>query len=161
VKHDTLKRDGGWKVELIIPLKYGSRIIDEIEIPPLKFDHVIRWPQMPSVLFLLETITGVPEAALRDLQGPDMDRVMMAFTAVVPLSIRQTVEAGQKPFATPVEQLAPDQAVIVNDRRDPVDPHFPAAPGPVKRFETVPPQPEEDTGHISAAPPAEIMRKIG
>jgi len=165
---NTLKRTGQWAVELLTPLHHQGREITEIVISPPGFEHVIRWglQEIPSTLALLAELTGLPEKLLRMITYPDVDRVMLAFTALMPATIQADFSKGTRPFATPIDELPVDQ--IINDQ---IDPRYPHVDGPVQRnIEPVPvsrmpapsrrESPEPSNGGL-AAPLAETMRKVG
>lgn len=134
--HDTLRRDGGWTVELITPVKTGQGDVSIIDISPPSFNHVIRWgsDEIPSTLALLSELSGVSEATLKALTYPDVNRVMKAFYEVLPPELRSQFEKGAKPLATPADEMT-DAQLIAEQRAsvDQVDPRFPAIDGPVTR----------------------------
>lgn len=162
--HTTMRRDGGWSVELLNPL--GE--VDKLDIRPPTLRHTVRWGnnEIPSVLALLSELTGVSESVLQDLSGADSDRVLMALSYIVPAGMKQDFSNGTKPLATPVEALTPEQQyeVIASDN-DEVDPRFPKAKGEVKRFKQ-PPQPtppqegDDNAGGVDLAPP-DVARRVG
>jgi hypothetical protein len=161
----TLKRDGSWIVELLIPLKHHDREITEIRISAPGFEHVIRWGlrEIPSTLALLSELTGLPEKLLRMITYPDVDRVMLAFTAMMPPAIQDDFRKGARPFATPVEDL-PEQHQV----NDQIDPRYPHVDGPVVRMPATSgltavkptPAPTDNDGGGLAAPLAETMRAV-
>ena len=160
--HTTLKRDGGWTVELINPLEER---IKELNIRPPTLDHTIRWGQgkIWSVLALLSDLTGVPEPLLRRLSGADSDRVLTAFSLLAPPLIKDDFQNGRRPLATPDEQKTDKQ--LYEDQsldNDPDDPRFPRVEGTLKRFKEPeqPPQPQPDSGGMNVNPP-EVMRRVG
>lgn len=155
--HDTMRRDGGWTVELITPVKD----LGVIEFKPVGFDQVIRWTQgdIPSTLALMSELSGVPETVLRSLTFPDVDRVMFAFSAILPPGVRADFEKGAKPLATPRAELEAREGPL----NDPVDPRFPLVDGQVQRFPPAGtgqgPQGPQDAG-LGIKPPA-AMHKVG
>lgn len=178
--HDTLKADGGWDVELIKPLKHSNgTVITTISIRPTELDQTIRWgsQEIPSTLALLSEMSGVPESLLRTLTYPDVDRVMLAYSQVIPTLIRTDFENGSRPFATPDDELSDEDKASVGNA---VDPRFPKVAGVVHRYKKPEPAaapvptppapdnvpaaqqspPEDDESGLSAAPP-EIARKVG
>lgn len=176
MNHTTMKRDGGWTVELITPIDG----VTELNIHPTSLDHNIRWGDglIPSVLALLSELTGVKETSLRRLTGTDSDRVLIAFTYVVPNNIRDDFAKNTRPLATPFEEMTPElQYDVTAGDNDPEDPRFPRMPGKFVRYgekerppEPPPPpqppppeaetKPPEDSGGMNIAPP-EVMRKVG
>lgn len=162
---NTLKRDGSWVVELQTPLKHAGKDVMEITIHPPGFEHVIRWGQndIPSVLALLAELTHLPERLLRTITYPDVDRVMLAFTSMMPLSIQTDFQKGSKPFASSIDDLE-DEAPV----SDQIEPRFPHVDGPVRRMppEVMPKDtpktatPAQDGSGISAAPPP-TMKAVG
>jgi hypothetical protein len=161
---NTLKRNGAWVVELLTPLHHQGRDIDEITISSPGFEHVIRWGmhEIPSTLALLSELTGLPEKLLRMITYPDVDRVMLAFTAMLPPAIQADFNKGARPFATPIDELPVEQ--LVNDQ---IDPRYPHVDGPVVRMPPTPApalavaksdQPDDSGG--LRAPLAETMRAV-
>lgn len=124
----TIRRTGGWCVELTRPLSYNGKQIDEIEIQPANLSHVIRWGngRIASTLAFAAELTGLPEQVLRTLVYPDVDRFMLALTAVMPEPIRADYAAGNKPLYTSDDEL-PDAFLT-----DPEDPRYPKMEGPVR-----------------------------
>jgi hypothetical protein len=152
---DILRKTGGWCVELQTPLSYRGKTIDSIEVRMSTANDTIRWldGHIPSALALLSRLCDLPEPLLRQLVDRDFDRVMMALFNCVSSSVRTDLERGQKPMATPEEDLPEDQqGVPVNDQ---VDPRFPAVDGPVRRFKPTPQQEQDDAG-MNLQPPDSV-----
>lgn len=153
-----LRKTGGWAVELISPIrdKNGTEI-DTIEIRQLDFDLSIKWSraEIPSFLALLAILSNIPEKVLRTLVYPDVDRVLLAFFNVLPPAIQGDFTKGVMPIATPLEELPEAER---GPLPDPIDPRFPRADGPVKRF----PAPDmPDTGSdINLGAPGNV-RAVG
>ena len=82
-------KNGGRRVELFAPFKTSGRLIEAIEIAPIKLDHVIRWDErkFPNQIALLAELTGLPEISLRQMTYPDVDRVLTAFWGMLPPAI--------------------------------------------------------------------------
>lgn len=173
--HDTIRRDGGWTVELVTPLRAtGGAVVDKIDMRPAELGHVIRWGDgsIPSTLAMLSELSGVDERLLRTLSYPDVDRVLLAYSQVVPAAVRKDFEEGSRPFSTPDDQLpAPvygEQPVVP---ADPIDPRFPRVEGPVERYVKPPglqpsplrPQPPQmaDEEADMAADPPNVARRVG
>lgn len=118
--HDTMRRDGGWTVELVNAIDGGK--VKDIDINPAELDHVDRWGkgEIRSTMGLLEELSGVPEAVLRKLVYPDVDRVMFALSSVLPPVIRHDMEKAARPLFTP-----PDPPMV-----GPGTVHAPVAPQP-------------------------------
>jgi hypothetical protein len=160
---DILRKTGGWCVELQQPLKHGPKHeINQIEIRPCTADHMIRWAQekIPSTLALLSELSDVPERLLRQLPSHDFDRVMLALAHLLPNIIKKDWEEGNRPIATPDEELPAHEAYV--PAPDQVDPRYPSAQGPVVRMPPGPimappkPTPEEmgdGSGLNMAIPP--------
>jgi hypothetical protein len=163
---DILRRTGGWCVELQQPLKGNSGDIPAIEIRPTTADQIIRWAQgqIPSTLALLSELCGVPERTLRQLPNQDFERVMLAMTYLMPAIVKADWEKGDRPLATPNEELVQQEDYVPPP--DPVDPRFPLVDGPVRRMPPNPPanakgpvassvpEPEGDAALMNmAAPP--------
>lgn len=124
---DTIRRNGGMRIELLSAIRAGDQDIDALEIRPFELDHTIRWGrgEITSTLGLLAELTGVPEAALRRISQADVDRVMLAFCTMMPAKIREDFEAGSRPLATPGP----------NDLQTSHDPRFPQTDEPVVPFD--------------------------
>lgn len=160
--HDTLRRHGGWSVELIHPLRVGNHTVEQIDIRPPELDHVIRWGdgRIASTLALLAELSEQPEAALRTLRYPDVERVMLALANVIKdTPMHADFIKGVRPIATPptaasavwempAAVAAPEVIAGINDD---VDPRFPKVAGQVMRFK--PPAPE-------TAPPVELPPQV-
>lgn len=157
-----MKRDGGWTVELIHPLRVGGKAVEQIDIRPPELDHVIRWNSqtIPSTLALMSELTGVPEAALRTLCYPDVDRVMLAFANVIKgTSMLIDFEKGTRPIATPKPVVAEAEPVeVMSGVSDDIDPRFPKVAGPVRRF--APPADDAGDDALGGAGGPEAMRKV-
>lgn len=161
---NTLKRDGSWIVELLVPLKHNDKEVAEITIQSPGFEHVIRWGrgEIPSTLALLAELCDLPEKLLRTIKYPDVDRVMLAFTAMMPPMIQADFQKGEKPLASEEEELPADAPPVV----DQIDPRFPNVAGPVRRFQTPPPpikgaEPQETEGSGIGIDPPETMKAVG
>ena len=153
---DILRKTGGWCVELHQPLKFGpNHEIKQIEIRPPTADHTIRWAQakIPSTLALLSELCDVPERVLRQLPMQDFDRVMLALAYVMPTVIKNDWEEGNRPMATPDEEMPVHEVHVPGP--DQLDPRFPAADGPVVRYgagpvmQKPPPEPEGSGMNVS------------
>lgn len=146
--HDTMKKDGGWTIELFHQLPTGQ---SSITISPLTLDAVIRWgdQEVPSTLALLSELCGIPEISLRQLRYPDVERVLLAFFSVIPPNIKADFEKGVRPLATAINELPADQRAQL---ADPIDPRFPYASGIVQRDSS-----DNDHG-VMAAPPDAVSR---
>ena len=142
----TMRKTGGWCVELMYPLKHQSGEIAAIEIRRPRADQVIRWRDgsYMSILAFLSELTGISERQLRQLDLEDFDRVIFAFMNCMPGSVKDDLAATTKPLATPEHYLEEKEPVPAADQ---IDPRFPAVDGPVVRFADVMPKP--------APPPAE------
>lgn len=164
-----LKRDGSWVVELNLPLHHAGRQYDEIRIKPLTMGQLVRWNngQIVSIMGLMAELTDLPEMLLRQITFPDVDRLMLAFAAMMPPVIQAAMTNQSRPMATPDNQLPPEYSV---DARisDQVDPRFPHVEGPVRRF-PVPPQfsqpgqpqqPALPQDSQSIAQPPDIMKAV-
>jgi hypothetical protein len=158
MEHTTMKRNGGWTVELATSIEG----VEMLEIQPVSLDHTIRWArkEIPSVLALLAELTGVKESILRKLSGNDSDRMFVAFSFVVPQTIKKDFEQGTRPLATPPELMTDAQRYEEVDKTDPIDPRFPKVDGPVKRFKAGEDHAEKDEGGIDVGG-TEVMRKVG
>lgn len=124
----TIRRNGGWCVELTTPLTYNGKRIDQIEIKPADLSQVIRWGNgsIPSTLAFAAELTGLPEKVLRTIVYPDVDRFLLALTAIMPEPIRADYAAGNKPLCTSDAELP--EAFL----SDPEDPRYPKVEGAVR-----------------------------
>lgn len=164
VAHDTMRRSGGWTVELVTPLKSRGQEITEIDIQPPIAAHTVRWAhaRIPSFLALLSELCGIPEKLLLQLPNSDFDRVMFAFIFMMPPVIKAGWESGERPLATPEDDLPADERYVPPP--DQLDPRFPAVDGPVVRMKPTPPasapviDPDMENGAamMDMAPPSAI-----
>jgi hypothetical protein len=124
-----------------------------VEIRPATADHIIRWAQwrIPSTLALLAELSDIPEKTLRQLTSSDFDRVMLAMINVLPPLIKADWEQGQRPMATPEEELPEAERGVPPP--DPLDPRFPAAEGPVRRLQSQPLPPTTTSPPEAETPP--------
>ena len=132
-------------------------------------DHTIRWTQgeIPSVLALLAELTGINEKKLKQLSGADTDRVLVAFSILVPIQIKEDFQNGKRPLATPAEVMTEEQRYSeIADDNDPENPLFPRIDGPMVRYKEKPqapapaPPPEPERAGMDVNPP-EAMRRVG
>lgn len=158
----TIKRNGGWTIELSTPIDK----IEQIDLAPVTLDHTIRWArgEIPSVLALITELTGVTEKQLKQLSGVDTDRLFIAFSFIASGAIKKDFENGTRPLATPLELMSDEERYAELDQNDPHDPRFPKIDEPVRRFDTPPEdhleEPEHaDAGMNVAAP--DVMKKVG
>jgi hypothetical protein len=159
---DILRRTGGWCVELIQPVIHKGVKIDQIEIRSPDLSQVARWGrgEIPSTMRMLQELSDTPEIALLSLKYPDVDRVLMAYYQVVPQSMKDDFTNSRLPLITPPE-LMTEETARTNDQ---LDPRFPKADGPVRRFEQPPkvaqqsPEPEPDFDDVKIEPRDDIMR---
>lgn len=170
----TIKRDGCWRVELTTPIRQASGPdIEVIDIRPMDFDLIIRWQggEFPSKLALLAVVCNIREIYLRQLQGIDVDRVMLAFVNSVPATVQAGLQNAEVPLATPSQDMFSDRPIgeVVRNEdtfvNDPVDPRFPRADGPVNRFSEPsneqPPTPAQSADSLHVGPRDEIMKVVG
>lgn len=133
--------------------------VDAIEIRPPDFDMIIRCKEqlLPSKLAMLAELCNIPEQQLRQLQGADVDRVMIAFMNVLPPTLQADVQNPEFPLSTPNIQTTGPIGIVRNEDTfadDPIDPRFPKVDGPVNRFpagDTTP------TPTVSGAPTDELQ----
>lgn len=109
---ETVTRTGSRKVELFVPIKRAGKTLDVIEIASAKLDHVVRWGEgkIKGSLALLVELSGLDEGTLRELTYPDADRVLSAFMASLPPSIRNDIDNGVHPLAT--QESAPSASPV-------------------------------------------------
>ncbi len=133
-----MRRDGSFVVELNTPLQHGGRKIDELVIASPRFEHTIRWGrrEIGSALALLSELTDLPERLLRQICYPDVDRVTFALFSQANFAQKEVME-GQRPFASPEEDL-PEPTAVVGGISDQQDPRFPHVAGPIQRFPAPP-----------------------
>ena len=129
----TIKRDNTWAVELVTPLQGPNGEIAVLTVKPLSLDQIVRWgrEEIPSQLSLLAEMSGVQERLLKMLIAPDIDRVLMAFSAVLPQSVLNSMRDRNAPLATPEEVLEPPAPGAIPDQQDP---RFPHVEGEIRRF---------------------------
>lgn len=111
---EILTRTASRKIELFVPIKRAGKTLDVIEIASAKLDHVVRWGEgkIKGSLALLVELSGLDEGTLRELTYPDADRVLSAFMASLPPSIRNDIDSGVHPISqqSPVaSDLAPEE----------------------------------------------------
>ena len=150
--HDTLKRDGGWSVELVTPLmRRDGTMIDVVDLKPAELDQIIRWGMgdIPSTLSMLSEMCGLSESLLRTLKYPDVDRVMLAYSQVIPPVVRKDFEEGTRPFATPQDDLPVGDRETVGGTNT----LFPKVAGDVKPFTSPPTEPPNLGQERRRAPP--------
>lgn len=160
-------------MELTTPIRQASGPdIEVVDIRPMDFDMIIRWQggEFPSKLSLLAEVCNIREIYLRQLQGVDVDRVMLAFVNSVPATVQAGLQNAEVPLASPTQDMFSDRpiGVVKNEDtfvNDPDDPRFPRADGPVNRFteptdEQSPTSPQPaDSLHVG--PRDEIMKVVG
>ena len=158
----TMRKHGGWCVELRYPLKHQPTDIVAIEIGRPNADQVIRWRQgqYPSILAFLAKLCGVSERMLRQLDSDDFDRVIFAFMNCMPTAVKDDLEDSKAPpLASSDDDLNRSEPLPVPDQRDP---RFPTADGPVVRFNTPKPAapPAEEPPAMDFSPPSvsEVVR---
>src|SRR4249920_3873386 len=107
----TIRRTGGWCVELAAPLQMGGKIVDQIEIKPIDIATLTRWQRgdIGSSMALLSELCGIPEQILHTIKYPDADRVLLALYQTVPLPIQNDFTQGNRPLATAPEDMPPPE----------------------------------------------------
>jgi hypothetical protein len=130
----TLKRDNSWAIELHTPLQGPQGEIAVLTIKPLSLDQIVRWgrEEIPSQLALLAEMTGVQERLLRLLVAPDIDNMLIAFSAILPASVLGSIRDRNTSMATPEEKLVEQEPP--GGIPDQKDPRFPHVAGEVRRF---------------------------
>jgi hypothetical protein len=146
---DTLRKTGGWCVELFVPLKWGARTIDAIEIRSPTIGILTRWQRgdIPSSMALLAELSDIPESILNTITYPDADRVLLAMYNAVPKPIQSDFSEGARPLATPPEVApvpVPGSRPLAVD-----DPRFPKHDGTLSQ-----PDPEPEPAPAPAPAPA-------
>ncbi len=88
------KRDGSHVIELFVPVTWNMATFDSVHIRPILFDHVERYQagEYPSLLALLSELTHMPEEKMRAIGFIDFQRVMSAFTMMLPDQIKGHVQ---------------------------------------------------------------------
>lgn len=129
---ETLLRDGGRRIELFVPVEYAKKKIDAVTIKPVKLDHFLRWEsgEIATALALLSELSGLQQAALRQINYPDIERVMGAFVGMLPAKIAENINRGEVPVAgSPTVSLSPVQQAAMDEGGErPAEPP-PALPG--------------------------------
>ena len=94
-------RDGGRHIELFVPVEFLKQKVDAVTIKPVKLDHFIRWEsgEIATALALLSELSGLQQTALRQINYPDIERVMAAFVSMLPAKIAANIERGEVPVA--------------------------------------------------------------
>ena len=135
---ETWARDGGRRIELFVPVEFLRVKIDAVTIKPVKLDHFLRWEsgEISTALALLSELTGLQQAALRQINYPDIERVMAAFVNMLPAKIAENIDRGEVPVAgNPTVPLSPIQQAVLEEEMAP-----PAPPPPLEE-----PAPAEST----------------
>lgn len=179
--HDTMKRDGGFTVELIRPLNGPRGVVNEITIRPPTLEDSLKWSneEISSILGLIAYLSGQPEMLLRRMTWPDADRILVALGMVLPdnSGMKADFMKGTRPMATDDINLPEEELVPMPDQDDG---RFPQADGPVQRFDKTPKvvmpkevssnpsaeiaeaiKRENETGFGDLGPPKDIMRAVG
>jgi hypothetical protein len=128
---ETWSRDGGRRIELFVPIEFLKRKIDAVTIKPCKLDHFIRWEngEFSTALALLSELTGLQQAALRQINYPDIERVMAAFVNMLPAKIAENINRGEVPVAgNPTVPLSPVQQAALEDEMAPTPGSSPPSP---------------------------------
>jgi hypothetical protein len=115
-------RDGGRRIELFVPVEFAKKKIDAVAIKPLKLDHFLRWEsgEISTALALLSELTGLQQAALRQINYPDIERVMGAFVSMLPTKIAENINRGEVPVAgNPTVPISPVQQAAIEEERAP------------------------------------------
>lgn len=83
-------KKGGRSIELFLPFDIDGKTVEIIALSPVTLDHTLRWKdgKFKNEIELLAELAGVPEATIRQLRYPDVDRVMVAFFELLPMEIR-------------------------------------------------------------------------
>lgn len=130
-----MRRDGGWTIELITPLKWDGKPVRNIDLSPPELAHVVAWQNgdIKSVLGMVSVLCGYPESFLDQLRAPDYERVLFALSGVSPDAIRNSIL--NKPMTT--EQAIREEFEAPPPAPPPEPPKpsvFPETEGPVKTF---------------------------
>jgi hypothetical protein len=143
--NETWSRDGGRCIELFVPIEFLKAKIDAVTIRPVKLDHFLRWEsgEISTALALLSELTGLQQAVLRQINYPDIERVMAAFVNMLPAKIAENINRGEVPVAgNPTVPLSPAQQAALEEEMvsaaelpPPPQSEEPAAaePSPVRR----------------------------
>jgi hypothetical protein len=119
---ETLTRDGGRRIELFVPVEFVKKKIDAVTIKPVKLDHFLRWEsgEISTALALLSELSGLQQAALRQINYPDIERVMGAFVSMLPPKIAENINRGEVPVAgNPTVPLSPVQQAAIAEGAEP------------------------------------------
>jgi hypothetical protein len=139
---ETWTRDGGRRIELFVPVEFIKQKIDAVTIRPCKLDHFIRWQsgEISTALALLSELTGLQQAALRQINYPDIERIMAAFVSMLPVRIAANIEREEVPIAgNPTAPLSPvQQAALEEEAIAAAPPMPPVAPPPTPAEEPTP-----------------------
>jgi hypothetical protein len=133
---ETWSRDGGRRIELFVPIEFLKRKIDAVTIKPCKLDHFIRWEngEISTALALLSELTGLQQAELRQINYPDIERVMAAFVSMLPAKIAANIDRGEVPISgNPTVPLSPIQQAALEDEQEQPAPPAPEEPAPARK----------------------------
>jgi hypothetical protein len=138
---ETWSRDGGRRIELFFPVEFLKVKIDTVIIKPVKLDHFLRWEsgEISTALALLSELTSLQQAALRQINYPDIERVMAAFVSMLPTKIAENINRGEVPVAgNPTVPLSPLQHAALEQQMQPppsppVEEPASAEPPPARR----------------------------
>jgi hypothetical protein len=149
---DTLRKTGGWCVELFVPLKWGARTVDTIEIRSPTIGILTRWQRgdIPSSMALLAELSDIPESILNTITYPDADRVLLAMFNAVPKPIQADFSSGVRPLSTPPDEapvpVPGSRPLAVDDTRFPLHDGTLSKPEPVEPAPTTPPPTPAELG---------------
>lgn len=122
----TLRKDGGRTIELLLPFKHEGKSVTLIGLAPVTWGHTLKWQggEYTKSLDLLFELCEQPEAVIRSLRYPDVDRVMTQFFDMLPPEIRESIANGtipQKIALPPAGVEVPIEEVITEgDAGEPV-----------------------------------------
>jgi hypothetical protein len=116
----TNERSGGKRIELLLPFTHEGRTVKFIVLGPMKFAHLLNWQQgeYNSAMALLFDVSSEPEAVIRELRYPDVDRVMNEFFSILPPEVRDSIASGTIPRKVDLDEIAP----LAPGEADPVAP---------------------------------------
>lgn len=103
---------GSRLVALYVPFEFEGSQVTAIEIGPCRLDHLLRWQkgEFKTALELLAVMCEVPEALLRQLAYPDVDRVLAAYVDMVPPQIQMDIGRGAIPAIAEPARAEPEPA---------------------------------------------------
>ncbi|CAA0096860.1 Uncharacterised protein [Starkeya nomas] len=92
----TYTRPAGIRIALAHPFRIGTRLVEEVVIPPVPLGVAldVQMGVHETLLDILVAVTNEPLALFRALRGGDEDLVLGSFAQTLPQSIRDIIEGA-------------------------------------------------------------------